>query len=65
MQQMGAGGGAKIARKFQLPQLNLNLNQSMQFEAPTSLINQSQSVLHSQQTKQIPQTRTQTVKSSN
>ena len=48
MQQMGAGGGAKIARKFQLPQLNLNLNQSMQFEAPTSLINQSQSVLHSQ-----------------
>ena len=32
-------GGSKIPRKFQLPQLNLNLNQSMQFEAPASLIN--------------------------
>ena len=32
----------KFYKKFQLPQLNLNLNQSMQFDVPpTSLINQS------------------------
>ena len=48
----GAGGpnqpSNKYYKKFQLPQLNLNLNQSMQFDMPpNALINQSQSVLNS------------------
>lgn len=56
-QQKQMGSRPRAPRKFQLPQLNLHLNQSMQFDAP-SLVNQSQSVLHSQHIKQIPQTRT-------
>lgn len=44
---------AAVPRKFQLPQLNLSLNQSIQLDAPT-LINSSQSVLNSQHVKHIP-----------